>query len=190
MATWIKYQYFLSPVQFPVASLIYHPAFREAVSTGDFRQWEQAGGIIKEDQLIQKMGNFPGLGNQFIQIKHVLHFLNRTTNIFQALTHFEKLLESGTLKEALDKIYLILVAQEQVPNRSRKAWEKHLGREVTEEQRRGVSLLVQKLSSNVALKEYCYKLQHRWYRTPWIVAKMFPGTSASCWRCGEVRATY
>lgn len=57
MAIWIKCQHHLSPVQSPLASFIYHPAFHKAGSIGDFRRWEQVGleklgSEIKEEQVI------------------------------------------------------------------------------------------------------------------------------------------
>lgn len=74
------------------------------------------------------MGKILGLRYQLTQIQHFLDSLNRITNVFRALTPFEKFLESDHLKEALAKLYLMLVSQEQILDWSRKAWEKNFGK--------------------------------------------------------------
>lgn len=50
------------------------------------------------------------------------------------LTPFGKLFDSGTVKGALSQNYLILVAQDQALDLTRKAWEKALMKESSEEQ--------------------------------------------------------
>lgn len=41
---------------------------------------------------------------------------------------------------------------------------------------------------NKAIRENCYKLQHRWYWTPVRLKKVFPTLSDRCWRFGRERA--
>lgn len=45
-----------------------------------------------------------------------------------------------------------------------------------------------KLSRKVAIRENCYKLQHRWYWTPVRINKIFPEPSDRCWHPGVPQA--
>lgn len=121
-------------------------------------------GIIMEAQVIQKLVNFQGWGIN-TQIWHFLASLVRRANVFCALTPFKKLLEADVFKRALSNIYFILVVQMQMWDWCQRAWEKDVVNESKEEQWCKVSLLCQKMSNDVALKEHCYKLRHRWYWT-------------------------
>lgn len=62
-------------------------------------------GLIREDQVIQKMGKFLGLGYQFIQVRCFFNTLGRSVKVFRALITFERLLDSGTVKGVLSKTY-------------------------------------------------------------------------------------
>lgn len=95
MSMWAKCQKYLSPVQSPLSSFIYHPAFGKAVCNADFWRWEQAGldilgklgleaRLITEEQVIQKMGIFPDQRSQFIQIRHFFSFTDQKNKCFSS----------------------------------------------------------------------------------------------------------
>lgn len=39
--------------------------------------------------------------------------------------------------------------------------------------------------ANVAIRESYYKLRYQWYLTPHSIAKIYPGSNATCWRCKQ-----
>lgn len=109
MSTWVKCQLYLFPVQSPLACFIHHPGFREASSASNFQRWVLAwmdkigksgseSVMIMEEQVIEKIGTFPGQSYQFMQLRHFLDMLLKITSIFWSLIPFEGLLDSGITK--------------------------------------------------------------------------------------------
>lgn len=93
-------------------------------------------------------------------------------------------------KKNQSSIYQILLTQDKVADRSQRTWGTELASEISDDQWRMIILLGCKISSNSALRERHYKLQHHWYWTPERFSKMFPKAPAICWRCNRQRVTY
>lgn len=132
MGVWRICQKLLSPIQSPLASFVYHPRFKEATSTFNFERWSHAGmdklgklgfsrGVIIEDQVIMKIGRFPGQRYQYMQVRHFLNELLTMTDVFHPLTAFERFLELGPFKKSLSTVYQMLLLQDKVTDWTHRA---------------------------------------------------------------------
>lgn len=84
--------------------------------------------------MVRILGNYPGQKYQYLQIRYFLNVLLRARNVFRPLMAFEQLVDSGLIKEALSKIYQLLLLKGNVLDWSQKAWGKDIGFELSNSQ--------------------------------------------------------
>ncbi|KAE8599037.1 hypothetical protein XENTR_v10017030 [Xenopus tropicalis] len=68
-------------------------------------------------------------------------------------------------------------------------WDTELGIHITLEQWEKIWTAASKTSICTTLKENLYKIMFEWYHTPFLLQKLFPGTTSACWRCNHNPAT-
>lgn len=68
-------------------------------------------------------------------------------------------------------------------------WIRDLEIEDSEETRTCICRATHGSSISSYIQEAGYKITSRWYRTPRVLSKIFPGTSDRCWRCGREEGT-
>lgn len=140
---------------------------------------------------------FTGSGSQFLnewRVHQLSHFLNSLPkpHLFQRpLSPFGELcLGDGPIRKSLSLSYealLDLHAQSESPFSSN--WEKDLQVTFTNQQKDRILYFTHKSSLCSNYQETTYKIMTRWYRTPSVLAKLFPLLSDRCWRCDSHRGT-
>lgn len=68
-------------------------------------------------------------------------------------------------------------------------WERDLQTTFTTQQKEHIPLFAHKSSLCSKYQEISYKFTTRWYRTPSVLAKIFPNQSDRCWRCEQQAGT-
>lgn len=119
------------------------------------------------------------------QLFHFLGSLPKPTHFVRKLHSFEELcLGEGPIQRSLSTSYkslLDLHATEDPPFLAK--WERDLQVTFTEPQKERILFFAQKSSMCSKYQETAYKIVTRWYRTPSVLAKIFPLQTDRCWRC-------
>lgn len=195
MGVWKWFQKQLIPGQSMIASVLNHPGFQVARRCCDFAMCIQKGihqhyclytseGLLTEQQVIDKIGNYPGASFQYLQISIFFYKDKKHVVIFSChLTIFESLLVSYTA-------ILIIYYFEYERTASRIRWEKYLNQSISHVECKEIKLFNNTFSANLGIKENSYKMLQRWNFTPVRLARMFPGTARQYWKCGPLQGLF
>lgn len=186
----------------PLTPIIGHPDFIPGLSDKSFRlQPEQrmvrASSFLSPSGWVDPAGIYPTLNSSILgrwkisQLSHFIRSLPDNDCFHRQPTPFEELcLGDEPIRKSLSHSYNILLAHisQHDPPYLRK-WERDLNITFTEDQKKRILLFAHKSSLCSKYQEITYKILTRWYRTPSVLAAMFPGQSPLCWRCGNQTGT-
>lgn len=141
-------------------------------------------------QLVDLFGSLPQCHRtgymELLQLSCFLHSLPDPACFTRHLTPFEDLYFSeGPIRKSLSFSYHILLnffSQQDSPYPSK--WERDLNTTFTDNQKNRIFFFAHKSSLCSQYQKTTYKILSQWYRTPSVLASMFPGHSPSCWRSG------
>lgn len=151
--------------------------------------WQRAGFSCFKQLIIN--GQFPEASDfsaktdqfthmQYLLLKSLVNYLQRTGQIRGQFTQLEILLHSGAiLKKSL--LYSLLVEMNKMQDSARRKWETEIGTLINELDWGRSCEYVLGISSNISVHESFLKVRTRWYYVPTKVHKMFPASDTICW---------
>lgn len=186
----------------PLTPIIGHPDFLPGISDKSFRlhpdhSLVRASFFLGPSEWSDPLGIYPSFGAsilgrwKILQLTHFLKSLPDADGFRRQPTPFEELcLVDEPIRKSLSYSYNILltITSQSVPPFLRK-WERDLNTTFTEDQKTRIFLFAHKSSLCSKYQEITYKILTRWYRTPSVLASIFPGHSPLCWRCGTQTGT-
>lgn len=181
----------------PLTPIIGHLDFLPSISDRFFRLHPDQS-LVRASSFIGPSGwsdpssIYPSSGSsilgrwRILQLSHFLRSLPEAIGFRRQPTPFEDLcLGDEPVRKSLSSSYNILLAhisQHDPPYLGK--WERDLNVTFTEDQKNRILLFAHKSSLCSKYQEIAYKILTRWYRTPSVLASIFPGHSPLCWRCG------
>lgn len=130
---------------------------------------------------------------QYRQLRSFYQRLTHATNLHRQLLPFESLcLQDSYPARAISTVFGILrnTSTEQATPSFQAKWESDLNRTFSTEEWGKIYALSHKSSISGYTQEKNYKVLSRWYKTPDLIHKIYPSSSALCWRCGDAIGSY
>lgn len=192
----------LTSKQSPLFPILGNPAFEPGLDYSNYETlWESgkdcASHYVEDDHWtsIQSLTNDNG-GFQLsfwkaIRLHHFLYSIPELMRYKRDMTMLEEYCRGeGTLPQVLSKTYSLLNTPTEQPDLLfLQKWEQDLQCNFTAAQTQNILQLTLKSSICTKIQERNYKILTRWYYTPQLLHKFFPGTSDRCWRCGSEEGT-
>uniref|UniRef100_A0A803KCX1 Reverse transcriptase domain-containing protein n=1 Tax=Xenopus tropicalis TaxID=8364 RepID=A0A803KCX1_XENTR len=204
--TWdsLKHKHKLISEHSLLTPLTNNPAFPPGLQKGYFAAWQQDS-VSQIFHLCPK-ASLP----RWEQVQNIFTLPNSERFKYHQLTSFIAPILKGNVGDQLYTTFENLCRQKSPPVRNISSiyqnllsqtivsspkplhflkWEKALNTQFTEQDMEGIILKSFTGQRSCRILENNYKILTGWYHTPAKLSKIFPGTSASCWRCGESPGT-
>lgn len=148
-------------------------------------QFFHQGKILTASQISTQTGKSPISPWTYTLLAHYLQSLDKHSKCSRPLTPFETLCSQVNAQPHLiSNTHNLLFTDDQTnQNLGCQKWEKDLSISPSAMQWEQSFLNIHKGSRKVTTQENSYKIVSRWYRTPTLLHKITPETSAIFWRC-------
>lgn len=186
----------------PMTPIIGHPDFHPGLSDRSFRLHSDRS-LVRASTFCGSTGwndpsnTYPSFNNsvlgrwKILQLSHFLRSLPEAKGFCRQPTPFEELcMGEEPIRKSLSLSYNILLnhtSQQDPPYLGK--WERDLNITFTEDQKIRILFFAHKSSLCSKYQEVTFKILTRWYRTPSVLASIFPGHSPLCWRCSTQTGT-
>lgn len=186
----------------PLTPIIGHPDFLPGISNRSFRLYPdqnlvRASSFLGPSDWRDPSDIYPSFNTSILgrwrisQFSHFLRSLPEVGGFRRQPSSFEDLcLGDGPIRKSLSYSYNILLNHTSQNDPSYlKKWERDLNVTFTEDQKNRILFFAHKSSLCSKYQEITYKILTRWYRTPSVLASIFPDHSPLCWRCNTQTGT-